>query len=220
MNAVVTVFLPAERIFPDHDEILALFGRNDRRNAILKTERGILRPGKQLATLAQDRDVGIEDAAPETHRFDLGGQALPFGGGDNEVIQIVGGDGAVDRGVERNLLRLGGVGVRLKLRDVRERAHPERADFGNAGGGAQTHLMFAETAVGGERERGFDPVRRRLHRQHGDAGCVENDFLRVVETLAGEAHFEFCPALPSDGKDVSQARRNRVSVEGQTTSKK
>ena len=71
--------------------------------------------------------------------------------------------------------------------------------------------MFAQAAVGRNLERGFDPVRRRFHRDERDAGREEDDFLRVVETLTCEADFEFRAALSTGRKDVSEAWRNGVS---------
>ena len=71
--------------------------------------------------------------------------------------------------------------------------------------------MFAQAAVGGNLERGFDPVRRRLHRHDRNAGREEDDFLRVVETLTCEADFEFRAALSTGRKDIRQARCDSVS---------
>src|SRR6266849_4774135 len=150
-----------------------------------------------------DRQIGIERGPAQTHRLDLGGDALAALGLELEIVHVLRLDLAADGDVKRDFLGLGQFAVRLDLLDRFERADPESSQFRNARGGAQAKLLLAQPAVVRDADArfagGVGPG--RIEFQHFDAGRVENDFLGAFEPLAVEANFHLRAALPAAGRD-------------------
>lgn len=86
-------------------------------------------------------------------------------------------------------------------------ADPKRAEFGNAGRGADPEGVLAEPAVRGDGGRDLQGrVVHDLHLLDGDAGVVREDFLGVGQPTAGECDYRLGAALrrgwmpPRDGE--------------------
>ena len=132
----------------------------------------------------------------EAHALDLGRQTLALLALDGEVIDVLVIDDAVDRDVERNLLRSGEVAVRLLLLDDRQGADPEGAQLRDAAGGADADGVLAEPAVGGDLDRGLDlVVVDDFQLRDAEAGRVEENFLGVGQPGAVEGENGVGPAL-------------------------
>ena len=167
---------------------------------------------RQLKTLhVQDGDVRVEECVAEPHSLNLGTQPLALLRLDEEVIHVLAADAAVHCDVERNLLRLIELAVRLFLVDVGQRANVKRAQLGNPRGGANAHSVLAQPGVGRD-------LHRRLHRAIVDnlklsdrePRLVEEDFFGVREPAAVEGDRHLDTALSAAGRNAAEAWRSGV----------
>ena len=95
--------------------------------------------------------------------------------------------------------------------DTREGDDPEGAEIGDALFCADAKGVFAEGGVGSNLEDAGDLFAAfGLNIGNGDAGTVENDFLGIVEAVAGDGEGDF-------GAELASARHDGVGdgVEGE-----
>ena len=126
-------------------------GATTEATASCQTRRRVVGTGQLEPLHVHDRHVRIEEGVAQPDAFDLGGDPLSLFGFDQEVIDVLVLDHAVDRRVERDLLRLGEIAVRLDFFDLGQRADVERPQIADAGGGANAHRMLPQPAIGRDR---------------------------------------------------------------------
>jgi hypothetical protein len=200
--------VPLVRRLADHDRVRPVRRGDDREAPVLLVERRVIR-GRQLEALTvQDGDVWVEERGAEAHPLDLDADALALFGLDRVVVHVLVVRDAVDGHVERDLLRGGEVAVRLLLLDHRQGPDPERAQFGDAGGGTDAQGVLAEPRVRGDLDR-------RLHLRvvddlklgDGEARRVEDDFLGVLQIVPAEDERGIRPPLRPARLNGAQRRR-------------
>ena len=180
MEAEEAVIATAPGGFADGDEVRAIGWGDDGDERVLD-EEGVVVIGGELAAMGiEDGGPGIEHFAAEAHAFDLGGDAVAFFYLDGEVGDLFIVDDAVDGDVEGDGLGLGDGAIGAGGGDVREGADVEGEKLGDAGGGPDAEIVFAQRAVGGGAEAGVDGSRLRIadcglriEGEELDAGGVE-----------------------------------------------
>lgn len=86
--------------------------------------------------------------------------------------------------------------------DSGEGVDPEGAEISDTLFGSDAKGMFPEGGVGGDVEDSFDAfVIYELEVGDGDAGTIEDDFFRVVETVAMDGGFDLGAKLSPSRKD-------------------
>jgi hypothetical protein len=191
------------------DDVFSVFRHNQRGDAVLPDE-GVVVAGTQFEPRGvHDRHVGVEQRRAQANRLDLDVDAVSLFRLHDEVIDVFTADVAVDRDVQRDRLRRGEFAVGFLLIDLGEGADEKRAQFGQPGGGTQTHAVAAQ--FGFRRDLEFRLDRRRiLDLELGDLdpAFVEQKFLRVFQAGARQGDVDFGAALPSARNNGTERRRS------------
>src|SRR6185503_17431693 len=143
-------------------------------DGILAAEGGVVGLGQGESPRINDRDVGVEHRVTQSHADHFGGDALTFGGFDDESIDVFVVDHATDRGVELDRLGAGEVIVGFFLGNDRIGRYIEGAELGDARGGTDADGILADLRVLRDLYVDFDVLGvDRGEARDGDAGGVE-----------------------------------------------
>ncbi len=192
-----------------HLHIVGAIGRDDDRAAGILTEQRRIVGRGQLETLAIEYgEIGVEHRRPQTHGLDLGTDALTFFRLEGVVVNVLVVRSAVNGDVQRDFLRRGEVVIRLFLIDDRKGTNPESAQFTDSARGAHTSQVFAESSIRGHLQRYLELiVIDDFEFRDGDAGLIEEEFLRIAQARAIEQKDGVGPALHSAWRNAVQHRR-------------
>ena len=131
----------------DLDDVLAILGRDDRREPVAPDEGGVVADAQLEPLGVQDRHVRVELADPQPEPLDLGRDPLALLGLDDEVIDVFVVGDAVDRHVHRDRLGRREVVVGLDLVDLLERPDAERPQLADPGRRPDPQVVQAERAI-------------------------------------------------------------------------
>jgi len=207
VQPVAAVARPAVSALPHLDHVGPVPRNHRRRDGVLLHQRRVVRLGEHEAIGVEDRQVRVEKGLAEPDPLDLGREPLSLLQLDGKVIDVLVFDDSVHRDINRDLLRLLEVVVRLRFLNLRQRAYAEQDEVAHPRGGPQPESVLAQRAVRGNCQPSlYAPVLLRFDLQRTNARLVEDQLLGVAEPGAGQNGVQLRAPLSAVGGDAGQLR--------------
>jgi hypothetical protein len=184
------------------------FGSLHAAEAVLIEQRRVVGGGDFEALLIEDSHRRIEKRAAEPQAFDFNGDTIPLGSLNDEVVDVLIWNDAIDDGAELDRLRTGKAVVGFLLDDLGQRADVKGPQIRESAGRSYPHGVNAKWAISGDRQFHFrlvvvDP----LDAVDLNARFVEQQLLWVLaDATADQRHLDFGSALTALGSQVVQSR--------------